>query len=313
MRGARRSGRFVFLSLVLFLSVPELVIAEPPMAPAADKTLAILLRDAGLTAVTIPLSRVQALSALEKGYQTFRYEWQHPVMGPISASIRGPQGFHRSKNKYRLLVTAAGFNTHGRAVELLGDFPETVIAAFDYPENEESLSKDPARVSRFVRFSAGQLAFVLLQLSREEWVNETVALGVSLGGIVLPSALRMAQFYQAPVSRSVFAYSGAQIGPVVRRFIPADWPDFLKEPLVLTAVNLTSFYDPMKHLPHLKGKFLVIRATREEVFPAESYLALESVLPEPKSIALVAGPHITESQKAMIQDTQRIILSWWLK
>lgn len=304
--------RYVLVILILLVGSSSYAKPESGTDDVSGVAVTTLLRDAGLSQNARGRApHLEFLNLDARGFETLRLTWNHPVLGSVRVALRGEKNFLRGTRAKRLIVIAAGFNTRGRTVEMMGDHPETVVAAFEYPENEDTLAQDPTRAGRFLRFSSGQLAFVLQELSQASWVRETAVMGVSLGGLILPSALRMAQQIGARVERVVFAYSGASLGPILRKWFPSDWPEFLKEPLVNTILNLTSLLDPKMHLPHLRGQFLVIRATREEVFPAESYLKLEELVPRPKVLGLVYGPHITEEQPKMILDTQKLIQEWW--
>lgn len=294
-----------FLFSVLFLA---------SIGVHADPMLDFIMKDSGLVAGQIGALPVQssAVSDSKKGQEFVQMQLSHPVLGGIKFLLRGPDGFRASGKKYKLLIVAAGIRSGQETVRLLSAREDWIVAGFEYPESIGTISSDPAKIARFIRFSSAHLALMNLYLSQQTWVQkETMGIvGISLGGLFLPSALRLSQALGVFIPQAIFGYTGAHIGPVIRHHLPKEVPDFLRGPIADAVVNLTAVYDPRNHLPHFRGRSLVIRASAEEVFPQESWSVLENLLPQPKSIVIIPGPHIHEGQLLMIQQTEQAILNW---
>lgn len=241
----------------------------------------------------------------------------HPQAGPIRLLLRGPRGFtSRTDHPYRALFLASGFFSGKESVRLIGSDPNTVGIGFEYPVRIEDLEKDPTAALAFVQKTPWQIAASLQWLREAGWLkaHSLIAVGISLGGVVMPVSLHLAQTLGAEVDGAIFGFTGAHLAPVAAKMLREQTvtpmtPKRLEQTLQLFN-NAMTIHDPKLHLPFLEGKFLVVRAGADDVFPRESSLMLEQLLPSPKNIQVVPGTHINVDKTQMIQDTQVVLYQW---
>lgn len=238
---------------------------------------------------------------------------EQPQLGRIRLLLRGPNGFSsRNDHGLRALFLASGFFSGKEAVRLIGSDPNTVGIGFEYPVRLEDLSRDPGSALAFVQKTPLQIAAALQWIARAPWLKQDhlVAMGVSLGGIFLPVSLHLAQSLGTRVGGAIFGYTGAHLAPVAGKMLRGKVSSDVLEKSLALINNLTALHDPKLHLPFLDGRFLVIRASDDDVFPLESERLLEELLPQPKTILTIAGPHINVDKTDMIARTQTAIYQW---
>lgn len=307
--------------LILGLIVTTSLLALASFASADQDPYLELKSDLAITAIKqgsglLRHSTVQIARSVLTSDGDFDYvetTLQHPQAGPIRLLLRGPHGFStRTDHAYRALFLASGFFSGKEAVRLIGSDPNTVGIGFEYPVRIDDLQRDPSLALTFVQKTPWQIAASLQWLREAGWLkaNHLIAVGISLGGVVMPVSLHLAQSLGTQVDAAVFGFTGAHLAPVAAQQLKDKLaPDNLEQTLRLLN-NLTSLHDPKLHLPFLEGKFLVIRATDDDVFPRESSLALEELLPDPKTILTVPGTHINIDKPEMISATQDILYHW---
>lgn len=308
---------FFILSLLLM----SLTTSSPARADFGDLiggqlqselVTALLLKDYGLNNNTQPV-RVSQNVVRSGNFDQVEVVLGHDHLGPIHLFLSGPHGFlQRQDRGLRGLFITAGFFTGRASIALMGEPAGTVLVGFEYPYQMTDFKKDPGAVLKFLRKTPGQIAISLKWLSQQSWVNpqQTAAMGVSLGGLFLPSAIHLAEKIGAGTSKTILAFSGAKIGPVLENLLKAQFPPEALHELIHFATNLTAPLDPEKHLPYLTGAFLTIRADHDQVFPVESSQRLEDLLPQPKLNKMVHGGHIDVDQPEVIQQTQAIVGAW---
>lgn len=302
----------LFLSLVFLLaSVASADLTSDRLKALA--TLEALLADAGLGGGLHFEKTFQFPSEAEDGQDRVDVTLTHAKLGEIRFLMKGPRGFWRANApKYRAFVVFSGFGSGQDVIEYLAPAPGTVMIGFDYKYSVFELVDDPARMADMIRRSPGQMAAVLGYIAGLPWVKrgEIATLGISMGGLFQPSALRMAKRLGVEPTHIAFAYSGAHLSPMLEQALPREIPEFLRRQIVLGVMNAITLYEPKTHLPWLRGQFLVVRATEEQVFPRESWESLEALLQKPK-IVLVPGPHIGLRELSMISRTRDEIFAWW--
>lgn len=279
----------------------------------AAVTLEALLADAGLSQGLRFEKTFQFPSPAEDGQERVDVTLTHERLGTIRFLMKGPQGFWRAPAPtYRALVVFSGFGSGQDVIENFAPVPGTVLIGFDYRYSVFELVDDPARMADMIRRSPGQMAAVLSYVASLPWVKrgELATLGISMGGLFQPAALRMAKRLGTEPTHVIFAYTGAHLAPMLEQALPPGLPELLRRQLVLGVMNAITLYEPKTHLPWLRGHFLVIRATEEQVFPRESWESLEALLMAPK-VVLIPGPHIGLREVAMIARTRDEIFLWW--
>lgn len=301
--------RFLLLVLFFFFPLSGFAVTNSLLALAAPD---LLMQDLHLTATSVPTVISQEILpsatsdhiSLTLGY---------PGFPPLRLFMSGPKGFwHSSVPRYPVIFLIAGFFTGAYNSLLLGEVDNTVMVSVDYPYEISAMAQDPSKLLQSFRLTPGVVALALKWLSQQSWMRpeQSVAMGVSLGGLFLPAGLRLAQQMQAAPPRAVFAFTGAEIKIIVENvlkgYLPAEARGGLGE--LLPALNVLN--DPKLHLPFLRGSFLVLAAAEDQLIPAPATQALYDLLPGQKNLVILPGRHIDYDQNVQIQQTKEAILNW---
>ena len=139
----------------------------------------------------------------------------------------------------------------------------------------------------------GQIDAILAWASRQPWVdpNRVALLGFSLGAFVVPAAQRLAQERGAQVGWTVIGYGGATIGDVVAG-LPDTGPAWTRALLRAGSNLLLRPVEPSIHLPHLRGRFLVLGAENDRLIDPRATQRLAELTPEPRTVVRIAGGHV---------------------
>jgi hypothetical protein len=275
----------------------------------AEISTALLIQDLDLSQPA-RLTRVDLSSDSDADYVSIRLE--HPRAGQINLLLRGPTGFMSANHRsLRSLLLVSGFFTGKESVRLLEAIPRTVIVGYQYPYKADDFARDPALIAQFLRQTPGQIALALQWISGQPWAapKGLITAGVSLGGLILPTALHMAQKMNVQIPRTVFVCTGAHLTPILESLLRPSLGNAKARQIAMGVANLTALHDPKLHLPYLKGSFLSIRTDRDQVIPESSTLLLEDLLPVVTSVVL-PGPHINPDQTEVIRQTRETILRW---
>jgi len=301
--------RVLLLVLFFFFPLGGFAVTNSLLALAAP---GLLMQDLHLTADSVPSVISQEILpgatsdhiSLTLGY---------PGFPPLRLFMSGPKGFWQSPvPRYPVIFLIAGFFTGAYNSLLLGEVDNTVMVSVDYPYEVSAMTQDPSKLLQSFRLTPGVVALALKWLSQQSWMRpeQSVAMGVSLGGLFLPAGLRLAQQMQAAPPRAVFAFTGAEIKiileNVLKGYLPAEARGGLAE--VVPALNVLN--DPRLHLPFLRGSFLVLAAAQDQLIPAQATQALYELLPAQKSLRILPGRHIDYDQNVQIQQTKEAILNW---
>lgn len=234
-------------------------------------------------------------------------------VGTIRLMLKGPRGFYKSKDRRaRGLFVASGLFAGRETVKVVNNLENMVIIGYEYPYSAEQMGRQPNLIYEFMRLTSAQIAASLQWVTERGFQNpyELYSIGVSLGGLFLPSSLHIAQTIGVPVKGAVFAYTGADLTPVVAQGLASKTSKQGIQLGVGAIQVLTLLHDPKLHLPFLRGSFLTIRGDADQVFPISSSVRLEELLPEPKTAEVLPGGHINTDQPELINKTQDLIKNW---
>lgn len=307
---------FIAAALVTTVASTAPAQFDPIAALKAKGALRLLSQGSSLSRATV--AQVVSKKLVSNGQSDHvEVELKNGDMGPIRLLLVGPRGFlDRTDAPYGALFFASGLFSGKSAVELLGTHPGLVLIGYDYPLTVDDLKKNPAAalqgIERFLKKTPLQIAAALQWISQQPWTRFDAinTMGVSLGGLVLPVGEHLAMSVGTSIHGTVLAFTGAHLPPVLEHSLKAHMnADVLRGAMAL-ANNIMTLHDPKLHLPFLEGQFLTIRADSDQVFPRESSQILENLLPHPKTIEVVHGPHIDLNQREVISQTQAVVRHW---
>ncbi len=237
----------------------------------------------------------------------------YPDLPSFQVFLRGPRGFlQRTDHSLQVLFLATGFFTGADSTILLGAVPQTVFVGFNYPYGLAAITDDPAKILQTFRVTPGLMALSLKWVSQRGWLNsqKLFAMGVSLGGLFMPTALHIAQEMQVNVSHTIFAFTGSDLKQILANNLRDQVPPDVLKALVVLVPALNILNDPQLHLPFLHGSFLVVYADQDPIIPRTTSEALYSLLPEPKTQVILRGGHIDVDKPLLIEQTKEAILNW---
>lgn len=234
-------------------------------------------------------------------------------VGTTEILLSAPLGYATTGKKYALLFISAGFFSGKDAIKLIPDAEDKILIGYQYPTTKEKIEKDPSLFPKTLRIVPGQIALTLEWLMMNPAVDTTRfhVMGVSLGSLFLPVSLHLAQKRNVTPTTTLLCFGGADLGLVIDQALENSQP-ILRDIAKALLGTLTAIHDPRLHLPYLKGSFFTVYATEDSIFPRETSLLQYDLLPEPKELHWVQGPHIDENQASVIYQTM-LLVSEFLK
>jgi hypothetical protein len=140
----------------------------------------------------------------------------------------------------------------------------------------------------------GQVDAIVAWGARQPWADSSRVslLGISLGAFVVPAAQRLVQERgTTPVLATILGYGGAPIGDVIASH-PRAGPAWLRPILGRGADLLLRPVEPSFHLPHLRGRFLVLEAQSDRLIAHGAAERLSELTPEPRTVVHIPGDHM---------------------
>lgn len=182
--------------------------------------------------------------------------------------------------------------------ELAGDLGPNAFLGYDWPlpTREPSVPEIVRRVlelRRRVLSVPGQLDTIVAWASQRPWADpdRVNLLGFSLGAFVVPASQRLVQERGGQVSATVLGYGGAPIREVIAGH-PNAGPWGLRHVLGFAAGVLLRPVEPSVHLPHLRGRFLLLEADTDRLIARSAGARLTALTPEPRTVVRIPGDHL---------------------
>ena len=107
------------------------------------------------------------------------------------------------------MFVASGLFTGRDSVKVVNALDEIVIVGYEYPYSADQIGHQPKLAYDFMHQTSAQMAAALQWITSKSYQNpyELYAVGVSLGGLFLPSALHIAETIGVPIKGSIFAFT----------------------------------------------------------------------------------------------------------
>lgn len=279
----------------------------------SEQAADVILRDVRIDARTQPRVRMLTPQSLPDGSELVVVLLSTENIPEFPLYLRGPKGFTQNKaQNLSGLFVVGGFFTGADSTALLGPIAQTVTVGFNYPYDLTEMKQDAGKLMQTFRLTAPQLSLGLKWVGSQSWLKKErfVVLGVSMGGLFLPTALRLAQRLDVKVTHTVLAFTGSNLPMILENNLHAHVSERLLNPLkfFISATNVLN--NPQWHLPFLQGKFLVISADQDQIIPQASTDELYALLPEKKARVILQGGHINVDQPALIEQTRNAVLNW---
>lgn len=228
--------------------------------------------------------------------------------GPRGQTVRAALSLPaEGSGPWPVLVVAGGFRTDLESLSLAGPHGTWALLAYGYPGTPEAwrrgalLPKVPA-LRRAALGVPGELAGVMDWARRQPWAASVHYAGFSLGAILGPAALAVAEARGVPVASSVLAFGGADLGLLFDRNVRV--PRLTRPAARFLTLSLLHPLDARHHLPRLTTRTLLLQAHGDRFIPEASARLMAELKPFPKEVRWLEGGHMDPGDPAA---TARIV------
>lgn len=199
-----------------------------------------------------------------------------------------------------------------------GDPGPNAFVGYDWPlpSREPGVVEIVRRLPEFRRGVLqvpGQVDAILAWASTQAWADaaRVSLLGFSLGAFVAPAAQRIAQERGVPIRWTIIAYAGAPIGEVIAGH-PGAGPRWLRPVLGAAADLLLRPVEPSVHLPHLRGRFLVLGAATDRLIAPGAAKRMAELTPEPRTVVRMEGDHmgVGADRRKLLERVVQVSRAW---
>ncbi|MDB5405185.1 MAG: hypothetical protein JWL84_97, partial [Rhodospirillales bacterium] len=185
-----------------------------------------------------------------------------PGVGRIGLAISLPDPL--PKRSLPIVVVVGGLATGERNIRQVHGVGDNAIVGYDWPIQTRLLwgwdfiREAPDLYDRALCVP-GQIAAALDWLAGQGWADaqRISLLGYSLGALAVPAAQRLAEFRGRVIGWTVLAYGGAPVGALLAAnpYLKPRWA----APILSRVADLVFRpVEPGEHLPHLRGRFLLV-------------------------------------------------------
>ncbi len=154
---------------------------------------------------------------------------------------------------------------------------------------------------------------VAVRLAGQGWADpqRISLLAFSLGALAAPAAQRLAELRGRAIGWTALAYGGSPIGALLAAnpYLKPSWA----APILSRIADLVLRpVEPGEHLPHLRGRFLVVGGRDDSFVPEEAARRMRDLAPEPKTIVLLEGGHmgVGADRQALLAEIIAVTTRW---
>lgn len=206
-----------------------------------------------------------------------------------------------------VLVVAGGFQTDLESLAAAGRHGPWALLAYGYPGTPQAWQEGPIvtkvpAIRRAALGIPGELAGLLEWAGSQPWAGSLHFGGFSLGAILGPATLAVAERRGVKLGSSVLVFGGADLGQLFDRNVPV--PQGTAWAARFLTVSLLHSLDARHHLPTLRTRTLLLQAHGDRFIPEPSAHLMTTLKPEPKEVRWLEGGHMNPDDRA---GTARIV------
>jgi hypothetical protein len=219
-----------------------------------------------------------------------------PGAGRIGLAISLPDPL--PKRRLPIVMVLGGLATGERNIRHVPGGGDNAIVGYDWPipaplPRGWEFVREAPDLYKLVLCVPGQIATALDWLAGQDWADpdRISLLGFSLGALAAPAAQRLAELRGRTIGWTALAYGGSPIGAllVANPYMKPRWA----APILSRVADLVfQPIEPSEHLPHLRGRFLVVGSRDDAFVPEAAAQRMRDLAPEPKTIILIGGGHM---------------------
>jgi pimeloyl-ACP methyl ester carboxylesterase len=216
-----------------------------------------------------------------------------------------------------LVFILAGLRTGRESLGVLDVHGHNLLVGYEYPYDPEDWERGGSPLREIGRMrrailnvpvQVGVASDYLAGLPEVDARRRSL-LGYSLGALFVPAAQRLAMYEDAAFGAVILAYAGVDLRALIQANLRVD-PPALRSLLARLAATVIAPLEPAKHLPHLTGRFLVIRGDRDSQIPAELSQRLADLTPEPRRVITLDAGHMGPRDPALTATVVRLSQEW---
>jgi len=144
---------------------------------------------------------------------------------------------------------------------------------------------------------------------------QIVSMNVSFGTYIAPAALRLLLELGVAPAGTIFAFGGGSLATLLSSYLPsnveflADNPE-IQNKLMREIKNASSKVGPEAFYGSLRGPFLIVEGTQDEIIPAQNIVELYSMLRGDKTWIKLDAPHINSNETDVVRQTMEKTVQW---
>ncbi|NIV03737.1 MAG: hypothetical protein GWN59_03685 [Calditrichae bacterium] len=216
-------------------------------------------------------------------------------------------------------VILGGLETGRKSLQYIPDHGNNAVIAYQYPYSPrywyDGAALEQIPIIRNAALKApAQIEALCRWAVQQSWSNgkPVNVLGYSFGALFVPAVYHLAVHHQLTLGPGVIAYGGANLYELLRANFRKINP-FVRPFLAWFAATALYPGEPELHLPHLKGKFLIINGKNDHQVPRECWRLLHKLTPEPKTIIFLNEGHMRPRKVELNEKIIRISKEWLLR
>jgi pimeloyl-ACP methyl ester carboxylesterase len=218
-----------------------------------------------------------------------------------------------------LVVVLAGLRTGRESLGYLDEHGPNVLVGYEYPYDRDTfyqttrVAQVPA-IRRAIHNVPSQVAHVAGYLAAHELVDaeRTALLGFSFGAMFVPSVQRVAVEKGWPFDAMILAYGGADLAGLFDANLRIR-SRVLRRGVANTAATLIHAMEPGHHLPHIPGRFLLIRGDQDPQIPTPLAERMAALTPEPKEIVVLDAGHMGPGDPELTARVVAVSQDWLIR
>ncbi len=230
----------------------------------------------------------------------------------IKFSISYPKKITKNEN---ILILLDGLETGRNSLKYIPHPSNYIIIGYEYSKELQRL-KNKSAIWHLLSIRKASMLVPMQLLCIEQWIEKqpwyskkkVAIVGVSFGSIFVPATYHLAKKNNIELGLAVMAFGGAGLYDIF--YANLKKYKILTGPLAYLAYITFKPLDPVFHLPHIQGKFLIINGTKDENIPFKSSQKLQQLTPEPKTIITIDSEHIAPENQNLINKIVQISLKW---
>jgi hypothetical protein len=235
----------------------------------------------------------------------------------IKFTVSFPYEF--SEKKLPVILILGGLEIGKESLKYIPFHGKNILIAYQYPYSPRywydgvPVNQIPL-IRKAVLSVPAQVVLAIKWIRQQIWCDpdKFSILGYSFGAMFVPACCHLAQERKIDYGPVILAYGGADLFTLLHSNLKFLNP--LMRFLVSGLATLGIYpVEPALHLPHLKGKFLLINSRNDEKIPVECWQKFQELTPETKSIVLLDEGHMNPAKKELTATVINISYLWLLK